>query len=148
MKKIISVLISLLFIASTFGIVSLLGEGPDCCDPDNFDISTTSLKVAETFTIFHYSWGCTPTNLNEEEGLIEKIRVDVYKNGELIGSYDPKIEMPPTSPECWFEVTYKAVKPGTVVFSVPGCGTRTVIITPKALPMDMFMKLFGFGQKD
>jgi len=151
MKKIIAILISFLFVASTLSFASATVNGwHDCCDPANFDISTTSVKVGETFTVYHYSWGCTPT-ITEGEDLVEKIQIDVYWNGTFDGSYDPKIQYPPSCPECWFDVTYRAVKPGKVVFSVPNSsncnGKVEVTIKSRALPMDKFFKLFGFGKK-
>jgi len=153
MKKIIAILVSFLFVASTLSFASATVNGwHDCCDPANFDISTTSVKVGETFTVYHYSWGCTPT-ITEGEDLVEKIHVDVYFMGELFGSYDPRTErVPDSSPFTWYEITYRAVKPGKVVFSVPNSsncnGKVEVTIKSRALPMDKFFKLFGFGKKD
>jgi len=153
MKKIIAILISLFFVASTFSVASIMAfRCPDCCDLEDFDISATSVKVGETFTVYYFTWGCTPTLLNPEDGLIEKIRVDLYRNGQFLESYDPKIQMPPSCPDCWFKETYRAAKPGKVVFNVPNrvdCAQQVeVTIKSRALPMDKFMKFFGLGKKD
>jgi len=160
MKKIIAILVSFLFVASTLSFASATvdfdSSSIDCCDPANFHIDKTSVKVGETFTTYYYkSWmgGCTPTIISGAD-LVEKIRVNEYKNGQLYRSFDlTKGEVfHGVAGESYLEEVYRAVKPGKVVFSVPNTfncnGKVEVTITSRALPMDKFFKLFGFGKKD
>ena len=86
MKKLIAVLISLLFIASTFGFASAYSESDstaiDCCDPVNFDFSRTLVRVGDTFTISFSGKFLNECNeIAEEEGLVELIYVKIYEIG-------------------------------------------------------------------
>ena len=97
--------------------------------------------------------GCTPTIVSGAD-LVEKIRVNEYKNGQLYRSFDlTKGEVfPGVAGESYLEDVYRAAKPGKVVFNVPNrvdCAQQVeVTIKSRALPMDKFFKLFGFGKKD
>ncbi len=178
MKKIIAILISLLFVASTLSFASANGDydssSIDCCDPANFDIDKTSVKVGETFTVLFNSL-CMPEIADvDQEEFIEKINFKIYdSNGNILANFDPREPYWPHlqfAPDIWYSWTYKAVKPGTVVFK-GGCDieceegpcegfafcsdcylvckcSKTVTITSRALPMDKFMKFFGLGKKD
>ena len=78
MKKIFSILISLLFIGSTFGVASALssavnipcsscdGSSPCLCEGSPYGISMTTVKVGQTFTITH----------NKQETYWQWIKVD------------------------------------------------------------------------
>ena len=79
MKKLIAVLISLLFIGSTFGVASLLsgtptespcsscdGHAPCLCEGSSYGISMAAVKVGQTFTITH----------NKQESYWQWIKVD------------------------------------------------------------------------
>jgi len=173
MKKIFSILISFLFVLSTFGIASVMAP-LDCCDPANFDFSRTLVHVGDTFTISfsgEFLIGCN--DFVEEEGLVELIYVKVYDgDGVLLYGLDPRTiggGAIMIRPEYWIERTYKAVRPGTAVFlinctitceSIPGCKgpdcaictyencqcSKTVTIASRALPMDWILKTFGLGK--
>jgi len=65
MRKIITLLLSLLFVGSTFGVASALssavdipcsscdGQNPCLCEGSSYGISMTTVKVGQTFTITH-----------------------------------------------------------------------------------------------
>jgi hypothetical protein len=151
MKKIFAILISLLFVASTLSFASANG-GYDCCDPEKFYVSKTSVKVGETFAVYYYQSfvsGCS-YNVNTEDELVEKIIINVYRDGKLFESYDLRKgeNIPGYANECYIEEVYIAVKPGTAVFYTSNCGEKKVTIKSRALPMDKFMKFFGLGKKD
>ena len=128
MKKIMAILLSLLFIASTFCFASAYSESDstaiDCCDPDNLDFSRTLVRVGDTFTISYSAMFPGPCGSPfEEEGLVELIHVNIYdENGALIYSFDPRTIPPGEAiqvlPEWWEEKTYRAVRPGTAVFLI------------------------------
>ena len=160
-----AILISLLFVLSTFGVGTIMA-GIDCCNPVNFHIDKTSVKVGQTFTVF-YSFPCR--ELTDGKDLIEGLLVSVYNaDGSLSHSFDPDIgggDEPCYG--CMYGVTYRALKPGKVTFYT-GCiengsnntesledfydshceCSKTVTITSRALPMDWIMKKFGLGNKD
>ena len=87
MKKIISILISLLFIGSTFGVASILSSRPDfycsscdgsapcLCEGSPYGISMTTVKVGQTFTITH----------NKQESYWQWIKVDDFTRQEIWG---------------------------------------------------------------
>jgi len=158
MKKIIAILVSFLFVASTIGFASARPESDfstiDCCDPANFEIDKTSVRVGETFTVSFNSF-CIPQIKDEDqEEFIEKINFKIYdSNGNITENFDPRIDDEdwpalPGGPDIWWDWTYKAVKPGKVDFVTSKTCKETVTITSRALPMDKFMKFFGLGKKD
>ena len=51
MKKIFAILISLLFVASVFGVAQTMAQVPCPCDEEYYKINRDSVKVGETFTI-------------------------------------------------------------------------------------------------
>ena len=173
-----AILISFLFVASTIGVASATidydSSSIDCCAPENFTISPTSLKVGETFTVSFNSL-CMPQIADEDqEEFVEKINFKIYdSNGNILNNFDPRNpDWPPLqfAPDIWYSWTYKAVRPGAVVFQggcdikceegpcegfalctecYPVCEcSKTVTIKSRALPMDKFMKFFGLGKKD
>jgi len=87
MKKILAILISLLFVASTFGILSVFGEAThelypcDLCEGDNpcqcdgspYGISMTTVRVGQTFTITH----------NKQETYWQWIKIDDFTREEI-----------------------------------------------------------------
>ena len=147
MKKLIAVLISLLFVGSTFWIGAIMAPPNghvDCCSPGNFHISRTSVKPGETFTVSFNSL-CIPQIIDEDqEDFVEKINFKIYDgNGNIIADFDPRDpDWPslPGEPDIRYEWTYKAVKPGAVVFGMscgwdcyerPGCvGDGCLICNP------------------
>jgi hypothetical protein len=156
MKKIMVILISLLFIVSTWGVAAATQETDsssiDCCNPMNFNISKTSVKVGETFVVYYYkSWagGCYTYNVNAQDGLVEKILINVYRNGKLAETYDLRKGdiFPGFAGESYIEDVYIALKPGKAFFNTANCGETQVTISSRALPMDKFMKIFGFGKE-
>ena len=152
MKKIIAILVSFLFVASTLSFASARVNGYDCCDPANFHIDKTSVKVGETFTVTvrDHCLFCL-----EGAGFEDPCDVMIVWSTLMIGP--PQYPFPLGSPiervsvedlgDGKYIITLRAVKPGTVVFSVSECGTKTVTISSRALPMDKFMKFFGFGKE-
>jgi len=78
MKKILAILVSLLFVASTFGVASILsgpvedecsscdGLNPCLCEGSSYGISMTTVRVGQTFTITH----------NKQETYWQWIKVD------------------------------------------------------------------------
>jgi len=156
MKKIFAILISLLFVGTTFGIASVTANGsPDCCDPDNFNISKTSVRVGETF-VLKVQYGCF--FCLEGAGFAHPCDVQIVWSTIINGP--PDYPYPSESPietvdvenlgEGNYIITFRAVSPGTLVFKNINCSNEEtkVTILPKSLPMDKFMKIFGFGQKD
>jgi len=90
MKKIIAILISLLFIGSTFGVASILsgvateipkeipcsscdGLYPCLCDGSPHGISMTTVRVGQTFTITH----------NKQETYWQWIKVDDANRSDI-----------------------------------------------------------------
>ena len=154
MKKILSILISLLFIGSTFGVASILSSRPDfycsscdgsapcLCEGSSYGISMATVKVGQTFTITH----------NKQESYWQWIKVDdftreyiwfneIVPNGlpvrlglvELIdfrayytdgSSYDYKEAMKGTGVLDHTVYTFRAVSPGTVYFTFK-CNPRS-----------------------
>jgi hypothetical protein len=78
MRKIITLLLSLLFVGSTFGVASALssatnipcsscdGSAPCLCEGSSYGISMTTVRVGQTFTITH----------NKQETYWQWIKVD------------------------------------------------------------------------
>jgi len=122
MKKIFAILISLLFVASVFGVGSILGGE---CIPTN--VSSSTVRVGETFT-FKAGTGTTPT----------------LKGTGMVALVSGPIEVEGYT---WI-TTYRAISPGNVEISVGGtyCDKDVQIIS-RDLPFKFFAKLFGFGKK-
>jgi len=156
MKKIIAILISFLFVASTLSFASATVDFDsstiDCCDPANFDIDKTSVKVGETFTVT-VQYPC----LFCLEGAGFEHPCDVMIVWSTLTVGPPEYPFPPGSPiervseeylgDGKHIITLRAVSPGKVSFITSKTCKETVTITSRALPMDKFFKLFGFGKK-
>ncbi len=156
MKKIFAILISLLFVLGTFGFASAVSESDsstiDCCDPTNFDIDKTSVKVGETFTVT-VQYPC----LFCLEGVSFEHPCDIQIVWSTLINGPPEYPFPPGSPiervgvenlgDGKHIITLRAVSPGTIVFKNEDC-SKTVTITSRAIPMDKFMKFFGLGNKN
>ena len=143
MKKIFAIVISLLFVASVFGVAqTMAGSGcPTCTCVDYFTVSQTTVQVGDTFTASidigclsdpdlenNFIWTTTPGKFSETIGF----------NDET----DVKIE------NCTVTATFKALRPGTLIITHKGCGDSvTITITPKEYPFASFMKILGFGKK-
>ena len=135
MKKIFAILISLLFVASVFGVASIMALDPvPSCTCPHSTISQASVQVGDTFTVTR-KVGCT-YNITSTPGTPAETIVQVSS-----GTSDG------------FEtVTIKALRSGTVTFTNhdTACSTdvSTIRITAKEYPFASFMKILGFGKKD
>jgi len=136
MKKIFAILISLLFVASVFGVASAMAK--DTCKYEI--IGPTSVQVGDTFQVKLIQNGCCWGSPVGVKGALEVIC---------------------TQPECegydiipgGYLFTFKALKVGTYekLFYV-GCFEDEriyygVTVTPREYPMQKFMKLLGLGKK-
>ncbi len=140
MKKLYAIIISLLFVGSVFGVVSLAATCTDCdppsppscsCGQTNYHIDKTLVTVGETFTF-------------------SKNNLCTYNQSATPGPLDQTIQFVSGFTEGgWSTVTFRAISPGTVTFSNANCGgVVTVKILPKPTPMQQFMRIIGFGHKD
>lgn len=122
MKKVFAVLISLLFVASVFGVASILGGA---CDPTY--VSSSTVRVGETFTF---------------EATIDTIPTVTGKGAVILVSGPTKVDA-----YTWI-TTYRAISPGNVEINAGGnyCESSVQIIS-RDLPLKFFAKLFKFGQK-
>ncbi len=137
MKKIFAILISLLFVASVFGVASTMAT-----EPCKYEIiGPTSVQVGDTFQV--------------------KIMLDGGCCSSFYGGVKDSIEVICTKPGCegyesipgGYLYTYKALKVGTYEkLHAVGCSPSETVyygvtVTPKEHPMHHFMKLLGFGKK-
>ncbi|HPU91938.1 MAG TPA: hypothetical protein PLA04_07075 [Methanofastidiosum sp.] len=127
MKKIFAILISLLFVASVFGVASILGEA---CRPT--DVSSSTVRVGETFTFSFKS-----------EGTPDITDINLTGTGAVV-----LVSGPTKVDEYTWIITYRAISPGDVKINAgsPNCESRVQIIS-RDLPFKFFAKLFKFGQK-
>jgi hypothetical protein len=133
MKKIFSMLIGLILLASVFGVVSTTAtvNGFCHCTQENFFVNKASIRVGETFTITKYKY-CI-YNENPNPGTLEEMLefVSVKTDGN------------------WEIVTFRALRPGTITYTNSLCNdVHVVTIASKDYPMLSFMKLLGFGKKE
>ena len=138
MKKIFAILISLLFIASVFGVtqtMAIVDPLPPPCKCDGTDVVLPSqVEVGKEFN-FKYRTGC--------DGIIS-----------VLGGGDKDNYMIQVGEE-WTEGEmtvrkYRALSPGTLNFcpfcEEPNCVTLQIL--PKSTPMQQFMKILGFGKEE
>ncbi|HOI76204.1 MAG TPA: hypothetical protein PLI06_01140 [Methanofastidiosum sp.] len=167
MKKIFAILISLLFIASVFGVAQTMADVECDCEENYYKFSKTTVHVGETFTASIWglcifvpdkgilivedfeawdNWdGTFPLSLGAVE-LIDLNYVD--EEGNVLSE-----DNPPEGPcDFWIQGTYKAISPGTLnmkrytgedEYTV----TATVTVIPKSYPMQQFMKILGIGKE-
>jgi len=165
MKKIFAILISLLFVVSVFGIASLTAEYKE-----EATATPERVKVGQIITVTSNLYPCDaidecydPTvkiydpSINEIIGYPFILNVD-FEEFQDASEYVTKLSGPikiSEDPSVW-AWTYRANFSGTIVFGVPAYPrsppthrliTNPVIITSNSLPMDKFMKFFGFGKK-
>ena len=135
MKKIFAILVSLLFVASVFGVASATAR---TCEYEI--IGPTSVQVGDTFQVKVMKNGCCSSGPTEVKGALELLCVtsECEKYEDIPGG---------------ILFTYKALKVGTYekLFTI-GCSEDEwvyygVTVTPKEYPMASFMKLLGFGKK-
>lgn len=100
MKKVISILISLLLLASAFGVGTIMATDPkaDCCDPVNYFLSKTSVEAGEQFTLTVNSNICTDL-------LIKSSQEVQYFTAKDLGNG-------------WWEHTLQANKSGKVILEL------------------------------
>ncbi|HNR43923.1 MAG TPA: hypothetical protein PLI06_06620 [Methanofastidiosum sp.] len=159
MKKIFAILISLLFVASVFGVASLTAEFKEeaTATPERVKVGqiitvTSNLDPCDavdecydpTVKIYDTSMTTWMLNVDFEEfqdasKYVTKLSGPIKKDGEYLWIW-----------------TYRANFAGTIVFGAPAYPaspptmrllTNPVTITSNSLPMDKFMKFFGFGKK-
>ncbi len=171
MKKIFAILISLLFVASVFGVAQTMAQGYDC--NNYYQISRNSAKVGDIITISillmatgdieieDKSIGNITTEIDSKGGLpyqigpLELINVEYLRADWTpvhIGFLNQAqlAALPDISEVVWVRWTFRAFKPGTMSFtsdSESHCDdTETITVTPKSLPIDWIMKKFGLGK--
>lgn len=144
MKKIFAILVSLLFVASVFGVAQTMAQTncPGCkCDTESYyKISRTSVHVGETFTL-SIKQECYPI-----AGALE-FKTEPGKFNETI-QYDPATDL--KTENGWTVATFRAIRPGTltIINHCAQCNNDSIVvtITPKSTPMDKFMKMLGLGK--
>ncbi len=164
MKKVFAVLISLLFVASVFGVASLSATHIATATPER-------VKVGQIITVTSTSDPCDsevppvcydPTvkiydpSINNLPGY-PYIHNNTFEKFQDASSHVIKLSGPIKTPENTWVWTYRANFPGTIVFGAPlhpmspptgRIISNPVTITSNSLPMDKFFKLFKFGKKN
>lgn len=167
MKKIMSILISLLLLASFFGIGTAMALPSYCGE---FHISRTLVNVGDIFTataspeflhgglfIDGISYGDIVGELEESGfplslGIVQLIDIRYYDEDERLlftGFNRDKYEgfLASDTPPKWIIHVFRAVRPGKIGFSHDVCGLEdTLTVTPRPLPMTHFMRILGFGK--
>ena len=144
MKKIFAIIISLLFVASVFGVALTMAQincpGCPCESETYYNISRTSVHVGETFTL-SIKQECYPSQAALE------FKTEPGKFSETI-DYDPTTDM--KIENGWVIATFRALRPGTltIINHCAQCDNDSIVvtITPKSTPMDKFMKMLGLGK--
>jgi hypothetical protein len=129
MKKIIAVLMSLLFVVSVFGIASTTAFSP------TLKATPTNVAVGEIITVTYDKSGFYDHEL-------DVIAYDNLPKGGVVKLSGPTYN----ATEDMTYWTYRATSVGTVVFST-GPKTDPVTITPKPHPIASFMKILGLGKE-
>ena len=126
MKKILAILVSLLFVASVFGVAQTMATVLPC---DCQIIGPASVHVGDVFTVEVIKSGSCLFTINMEPSYVQFISKDPTANGDIL--------------------TYKALQVGTAkeIISCNG-NSYDVTVLSKALPFKFFAKLFGFGMKE
>ncbi|MEN6378163.1 MAG: hypothetical protein ABFD15_01090 [Methanofastidiosum sp.] len=141
MKKIFAILISLLFLGSIVGITSLSANGltVECY----FDKSIVHRGEYVTYTIKLCNHGVDSQYVmflggGSSSSFLEFVSTNIEFNTE--------IEIKPG--ECFeAKFVFIATDFGEINEFYP-CGCISLKVLPKSLPMQQFMKILGFGQKD
>ena len=144
MKKIFAILISLLFVASVFGVASIMaGECP------NPTASPETVKVGDLITV---------TSLCPFDNDPIIIADGNKPKGDAVLVSRPNTTEASGLEPVEFTWVYRATAPGTIKFDFVRDSTFTVIepkhfvsnpvtITSNSLPMLNFMKILGFGNE-
>ena len=158
MKKIFAILISLLFVVSVFGMASLTAEEEATATPER-------VKVGQIITVTSNLYPCAtvdecydPTVKIYDSSMLNWMSNLNFETYQDASKYVTKLSGPikiSEDPSIW-AWTYRANFTGTIVFGAPAYPesppenrvlTNPVTITSNSLPMDKFMKFFGFGKK-
>ncbi|NMC77688.1 MAG: hypothetical protein GYA60_10430 [Candidatus Methanofastidiosa archaeon] len=146
MKKLYAIIISLLFVVSVFGVVSFAATPTDP-RPGTSTYSATPeiVNVGEFITVKNHITGEWSSHTPIQN-------FTIYGTGGVVKisgptpSYVPFVAYGSSIDVVW---VYKATGAGTVAFgSEDSIYTNYVRILPKSTPMEKFMKILGFGQKD
>ncbi|HOE93686.1 MAG TPA: hypothetical protein PLK11_05555 [Methanofastidiosum sp.] len=164
MKKIFAVLISLLFVASVFGVASLSATDKATATPER-------VKVGQIITVTSTYNPCAfndtppkcydPTIKIYDPSIKNKLNYPyifdlTFEEFQDASSYVTKLSGPIKTSDGIWTWTYRANFQGTIVFGAPyhinsppeyRLISNPVTITSNSLPMDKFFKLFGFGKK-
>jgi len=150
MKKLYAIIISLLFVGSVFGTASLAAVSTDPPLPPLPGTSTYSatpeiVNVGEFITVTNHITGYWEAHTPIQD-------FTIYGTGGVVKISGPEPTSVPTigvgesKDVVW---VYKAIGPGSVAFGSDDLiYTNYVEILPKSTPMQQFMKILGFGQKD
>jgi hypothetical protein len=122
MKKIFAILISLLFVASTFGVASVMAPPPPCeCQI----IGPDYVRVGDTFQVEIKTIGSCGVGFLVESPIAKLIEKEITPDGYIL--------------------TYEALGVGNI--HIASCGPTGdefnyfVTILPKELPMNQIMKI-------
>lgn len=161
MKKIFAVLISLLFVASVFGVASLSATDKATATPERVKVGQI---ITVTSTYDPCAFNDTPPKCYDPTVKIydpSMKNISFYpdmgfETFQDASSYVTKLSGPIETSNGIWTWTYRANFPGTIVFGTPSIinsppegriESNPVTITSNSLPMDKFFKLFGFGKK-
>lgn len=152
MKKLISILISLLFVASTFGVAQTMAEEISLCDycyggPDNITV-----QVGDTLLVNYGLAGIIDSNPHFEPKVIFDGEVAPGKYLQVIdyGFFIHEITTDATNLSSPIQSKIKALQPGTINLAfvcieppISFClrTNFTVTIMPKPLPMDQITNI-------
>jgi hypothetical protein len=147
MKKIFAILISLLFVVSTFGVASVMAPPSCTCGEDNI-ILPTKVSPGQEF-IIKINPSCTYSlSLDDWENPVANGYIAFIGSPYLEGGY--------------VVYRFKALKPGTIYVCNINCAGGCILmpspiscsaceaftISTSYYPMQQFMKILGLGQKD
>jgi hypothetical protein len=150
MKKLYAIVVSLLFLVSVCGIASLAAtcEGDGCghiWGTITWSATPETVNVGEFITVTKHIPGYNLAHTPLQD-------FTIHGTGGVVKISGPTPSSVPTILEgnsidvVW---VYKATGSGTVAFGSDDLiYTNYVRILPKSTPMDKFMKILGFGQKD
>lgn len=153
MKKLYVIIISLLCVGSAFGIAPLAAVCTENCDPplppppgtSTYTATPDTVQVGEFITVTNHITGYWDAHTPIQD-------FTIYGTGGVVKISGPEPTSVPMIVEGNFvDVVwiYKATGAGTVAFgSDEEKLTNYVEILPKSTPMQQFMKILGFGQKN
>jgi len=145
MKKIFAILISLLFVASVFGVASTMAFVDY---PDKVTATPESVKVGDLITVTTNFYSCQDPDIIADG---DKLKGDA----ELVSRPEMTTAKGLEPVDETYTWVYRATAPGTIKFDFTveefgAIGSRIsnpVTITTNAYPMLKFMKILGFGKE-